>query len=107
MAVRRKKTLPVLKSVLFPVGALVVVLCFFAAVSNLRGGQRQEGREQLETALRRAAVTCYAVEGIYPPDLDYLTEHYGVQIEESRYAVYYDIFADHLMPDITVLEKES
>lgn len=105
MAVRKKK-LPSPGGVLFSLGILVVVLCFFTAMNNLQGGQRQEGKEQLETALRRAAVTCYAAEGVYPPNLDYLTEHYGVQIEESRYTVYYDIFADNLMPDITVLEKE-
>ena len=102
----RKKTLPAFGGILFPVGILVVILCFFAAMNNLQGGQRQEGKEQLEIALRRAAVTCYAVEGIYPPNLNYLTEHYGVQIETSCYTVYYDVFADNLMPDITVLEKE-
>lgn len=106
MAVRRKKTLPAFRGILISVGVLVVVLCFFTAVSNLRGGHRQEDRKQLETALRRAAVTCYAAEGIYPPSLDYMIEHYGVQIDESRYAVHYDVFADNLMPDITVLEKE-
>lgn len=99
--------MPTLRGIFLSLGILVVVLCFFTAVSNLSGGHRTEGREQLETALRRAAVTCYATEGIYPPGLDYMIEHYGVQIDESRYAVYYDVFADNLMPNITVLEKES
>ena len=106
MAVRRKKTLPALRGTFLSVVILMVILCFFTAVSNLNRGHQKEGREQLETALRRAAVTCYAAEGIYPPSLDYMIEHYGVQVDESRYAVYYDIFADNLMPDITVLEKE-
>ncbi len=61
----------------------------------------------METALRRAAVACYAAEGIYPPTLDYLKQHYGVQIDENRYAVFYEVFADNLMPDITVLVKET
>ncbi|MBO5123064.1 MAG: hypothetical protein J6B99_07870, partial [Oscillospiraceae bacterium] len=68
--------------------------------------QGEEGRQQLETALRRAAVACYAAEGIYPPTVEYLQQHYGVQIEEERYIVFYEIFANNLMPDITVLEKE-
>ena len=85
---------------------LAAALWFFPAVDNLQAGQRQEGREQLETALRRAAVACYAAEGVYPPDLDYLTAHYGVQIDEDSYAVFYDVFADNLMPDITVLERD-
>lgn len=50
-------------------------------------------------------MACYAAEGIYPPNLDYLREHYGIQIDETRYMVVYDVFASNLMPDITVLEQ--
>lgn len=85
--------------------ALAVLVCFFAAVATLGGKSSEEGRQQLESALRRAAVACYAAEGVYPPDLEYLEEHYGVRIEEERYVVFYEIFADNLMPDITVLER--
>ena len=84
---------------------LAVLLWFFTAVGNLSQGSAEEGRQQLETALRRAAVACYAAEGVYPPTMDYLTDHYGVQVEEEKYIVFYEIFASNLMPDITVLEK--
>jgi len=84
-----------------------LLLWFFSAVNHLGTGQHEEGRAQLETALRRATVACYATEGIYPPTLDYLKQHYGIQIDESRYCVFYEIFADNLMPDITVLVKET
>lgn len=80
------------------------LLWFFTAVSGLKTGEGEEGRQQLEDALRQAAVACYAAEGIYPPTLDYLTDHYGVQVED-RYIVFYEIFANNLMPEITVLEK--
>ena len=89
--------------------ALLAALCLIFFVTSLASVDRQqgeEGRQQLETALRRAAVACYAAEGVYPPTVEYLQEHYGVQIEEERYIVFYEIFANNLMPDITVLEKE-
>ena len=57
-------------------------------------------------ALRRGCVACYAAEGVYPPNLDYLKEHYGVQVDDARYVVIYSVFADNLMPDITVLVNE-
>ena len=60
---------------------------------------------QLEQALRRGCVACYAAEGSYPADLDYLKEHYGIQVDETQYVVYYDLFASNLMPEITVLEQ--
>lgn len=61
---------------------------------------------QLETTLRRTAVACFAAEGRYPPSLGYMREHYGIQINDELYAVDYVVFADNLMPDITVLERE-
>lgn len=84
-----------------------LLLWFFSAVNHLGAGQHEEGRAQLEIALRRATVACYATEGIYPPTLDYLKQHYGIQIDQSRYSVFYEIFADNLMPEITVLVKET
>ena len=90
-----------------PVLILVVLACFFTALSNLDRGQGEEGRRQLEDSLRRAAVACYAAEGIYPPTLDYLETRYGIQIDRTRYAVFYEIFAENLMPDITVVELEA
>ena len=84
---------------------LAAALIFLSALSNLGDGQRSEGRAQLEEAVRRSAVACYAAEGIYPPDTDYLCSHYGIRIDEEKYAVFYEVFAENLMPDITVLEK--
>lgn len=93
-------------AVLLPVAIVAVLLLFLTGLSNLDRDSSEEGRQQLEDALRRAAVACYAAEGIYPPDLDYLKEHYGIQVDEEHYAVFYEVFASNLMPDITVLERE-
>ena len=85
---------------------LAILLIFMTGLSNLREGQRSEGMQQLEDAIRRSAAACYAAEGIYPPTLAYLEEHYGVQMDEERYTVIYDVFASNLMPDVTVLVNE-
>jgi len=86
---------------------LLIILWFFTALHHLNSDRGDHGRRQLETVLRRAAVSCYATEGVYPPNLDYLVTHYGIQIDDRQYAVFYEAFADNLMPDITVLEKSS
>ena len=93
--------------ILLPVAAVLVVLAFLTGISNLTQGRAQEDQAQLEEVLRRSAVACYAAEGIYPPDLAYLEEHYGVQIDKERYTVIYEVFASNLMPDITILENEA
>ncbi|MBO5275272.1 MAG: hypothetical protein J6I45_11715 [Clostridia bacterium] len=88
-----------------PLAAALLILLF--AAGSLRDGGREEGKRQLEEALRLSAVACYAAEGIYPPDIAYLEEHYGLQINHERYAVFYEIFAENIMPDITVVELEK
>lgn len=100
---KRKK----LTALLAAVSILLLLGWFASALGDLDRGQAREGRQQLEDALRRAAVACYAAEGIYPPTLDYLVQHYGIQINEERYTVFYEVYGDNLMPTITVLEKES
>jgi len=88
-----------------PVLVVVVLLCFMSGLSNLTQGHAEEDKRRLEDVLRRAAVACYAAEGMYPPDLEYLEQHYGIQIDYDRYVVDYISIAENLMPDITVLEK--
>ena len=102
----KKSTHKFFLSLLGPVLAVGILLYFLTALSNLSKDQALEDKQQLETALTRAAVACYAAEGIYPPSLDYLVEHYGVQINTGLYTVKYEIFASNLMPDITVLENQ-
>ena len=102
---RRRESKGLLAGILLPVAVLALLMCFLMGVSNLTKGQADEDKRQLEEVLRRSAVACYAAEGIYPPDLAYLEEHYGIQINEERYVVSYDALAENLMPDITVLEK--
>lgn len=84
---------------------LAALLCVLAGVSRLESGRKDLGRERLEEALRRTAVSCYACEGAYPPDVAYMQEHYGLQYDSVAYTVRYELFASNLMPDITVLEN--
>ena len=95
-----------LRGLLLPVIAAAALLCFATAVNSLDSGRAEEDLRQLEETVRRSCVACYAAEGVYPPSLDYLKEHYGLQIDEERYTVKYSAFAENLMPDITVLEKK-
>lgn len=83
-----------------------ILLAFVTAISNLNQGNSAEEKKQLEEAIRRSVVTCYATEGVYPPDFAYVKEKYGILVDESRYLVVYDVFAENLMPDITVLERD-
>lgn len=86
---------------------LFIGLFFLVAVQNLDSDQGDEAKLQLEDALRRTAVACYASEGVYPPSIEYMEEHYGIQIDKKRYVVHYQVFASNIMPEITILEKDE
>ena len=95
-----------LRAAAYSLGVAAVLLCFWTALRNMDAGRIQEGRLQLERSLRRAAVACYAEVGVYPATLEELTRYSGVQVDSAHYQVFYEVFADNLMPDITVLIAE-
>ncbi len=102
---RKKAKHSNLIGILLPAICVIVLLCFLSGISNVSHSQESEEKRRLEDAIRRNAVACYAAEGIYPPNLTYLEEHYGVQINRNRYDVIYQLIGENLMPDITVVEK--
>ena len=91
------------RSLIFAIVVFVLIAAFF--LFSLFSTQRRSDARETElvhAALQRAIVTCYAVEGQYPPSLSYLYDHYGVSVDESRYAVFYDAFASNVMPSVQV-----
>ena len=84
--------------------ALLLVLAVVLIRSIDRAGDREES-ELVREAVRDAALTCYAVEGAYPPSVDYLRDHYELAYDEARYYVTYEAFAVNRMPDIWVTER--
>ena len=99
-----KKIMPLFKSLILPLCIVGIILVFFTATNNLRKGQDDEGLDQLESAIRRACASCYAIEGYYPPTVSYIQDHYGVVIDNNKYSVFYDVFSGNIMPDITVVK---
>ena len=84
-----------------------MVALFAAAVLNFSGRTGAREEETLRKAVARASVQCYAIEGRYPPSVEYLEEHYGIQIDRERYNVFYSGFASNIMPDITVIPAKG
>ncbi|VDN46385.1 conserved protein of unknown function [Petrocella atlantisensis] len=59
----------------------------------------------LEETVMKYVIQCYASEGSYPPHLEYLSEHYGLILDNEHYIYDYEIFASNIMPNITILDK--
>ena len=92
------------KTLALCLGLVILLAVFASAGSHVGQARAAEGKIQLEETLRRTAAACYAAEGVYPPNLAYMQEHYGLRIDEKSFAVDYRPIASNLMPEITVLE---
>ncbi len=90
------------------ISLIVFAALVFASTALFRGVSAKSGEAQTELvrgAVKRAAVTCFAVEGAYPSTLDYLKQNYGLIYDEDSYAVRYDAFASNILPEIQVTER--
>ena len=83
----------------------VVAACVLVGVSNAAEKNAEAELNAAYDSIRRAVVTCYAVEGSYPESYEYLKRHYGVRGDEEKYAVMYSVFASNIMPDVTILKR--
>ena len=94
-----------LRSALVPLLFTIVIMAMVIfGLRQTEVSSKSEGLRVLEDSVRRAVVTCYAVEGRYPDSLKYIEEHYGIHVDRTKYIVHYSIFASNIMPDIAVME---
>lgn len=93
--------------------SLIFGIALFAAVavwivSGIGKASSASDKEALrlaEDAIRKAAVSVYALEGAYPATYDDLKAQSGIAVDEEKYIIQYDIFASNIMPEITVLDR--
>jgi len=93
--------------------AIVVTVAVFVAfaaflifmLGNASSTSGEEALQAVKDSVTRAVVSCYAYEGFYPDNIDYLIENYNLMIDFNRYLVYYDKVADNLMPSIVIAQR--
>lgn len=103
---KRKKSgaAGILLMVLFSAAILIFVWQGMGKVSQ--GASAQQLR-YAQTAVRRTAVQCYALEGRFPPSLQYMEDEYGLMIDHEKILVHYIPAGGNLMPEIRVLPVDS
>ena len=94
------------KSIVLPALLCAAVLTIFVlGVLKFNELSLEQDRQLTYAALRKATVQCYADEGRFPADLDYLVENYGVNIDYDHFFVSYDCAASNVSPNIAVFRK--
>jgi len=101
---KKKSSLP---SVLATVAVFAVIVVFAVVMlNNASAVSSEEAINAIRKNVTNAVICCYAYEGVYPDDLEYLEENYYLIIDKARYLVFYEKTADNLMPNIIVRERE-
>lgn len=92
------------KNILLPI--LTVAACLFLLIGGLGKISKtteSQQKQSIERAIMQGAAHCYATEGSYPQDIQYLKDHYGLSYDEKKYFVDYSVFATNIVPDVTVI----
>ena len=93
------------KGLIMPVFLFLLLFLFMIlGIRNISDVSDQENLRLLQDAVLHATVQCYAIEGMYPPSVQYLEDNYGIIYDHNRYIVHYEVFAGNILPDITVID---
>lgn len=99
---RRVERRGILKSLLFVVIISAILIAGIFYISDMGS---EQGIKLTREAAVRTAVECYAIEGIYPPNVQYMEDNYNLSYDKTKYYIHYDAFASNIMPTIEVYEK--
>ena len=85
---------------------LIIAVCAYLLFSLAAAGENNRAREpeRIREIIDKALIQCYALEGGYPSDIEYLV-NYGVIIDTDKYFFDYDMFAINVKPVVTVIAK--
>lgn len=99
----------IVKSVAKAVAAIVIVAACVVAIvfafMKLTPQVASQGTVSLKHAIVQSANQCYAIEGSYPYNLEYLEKNYGLVVNHDDYSITYEVFADNVAPSVVVVEK--
>jgi len=84
---------------------IAIILIFVFGISSVSNSSVVNDKEILTEAIERDIVHCYCVEGMYPPSVKYMQDHYGLTYNADKYIVDYEYIGANIMPKFMILEK--
>lgn len=94
------------KHIIISLIVIVFLLTYmYQGVDSAQKARDQENFKVLSDAIIRSAVQCYAIEGFYPPNIEYLEKNYGLIVDHSKYFISYSVFASNIMPEVRIFTK--
>ncbi len=99
---------PGLMTFIYAFLSLVILFCLIVEIRlHVPSEMEEETAASIRNAVRESALQCYVVEGVYPENIEYLQENYGLRINTKAYIVAYEAFAENQMPQIKVVKRKQ
>ena len=96
---RRRRVLMVVVAIVL---AVVISVAIFVQAQK---AVVEQTALSMRTAILERAMQCCAVEGSYPQSIEYLEQNYGLSVNHSDFNIYYDCYADNIVPSVVVVPK--
>ncbi|WP_026508929.1 hypothetical protein [Butyrivibrio sp. MC2013] len=106
---KRKITKP-FKSIagyIYLIISIIMLILFNLGIDSIGMKSLYYRQDSLSNALRKDIAQCYAIEGFYPPSLEYIREHYGLSYDEEVFFIDYSAFGSNIYPDVTILNIQT
>lgn len=84
---------------------LFILSLFWYGFSRTSDSNDEQSLEVMRSAVQKSIVNCYAIEGVYPPNIKYLEDHYGIVINHDKYVVQYELAGSNVMPSVNIIPK--
>ena len=81
-----------------------ILFIFFLGIDEISSGNIERQQASLQEAVDRDIVQCYSLEGIYPPSLEYMEEHYGLIYDKKLFFIDYRPVASNIYPEVTIIQ---
>ena len=86
---------------------IAVIALFVYGISAVSNSSVVNDQEILSEAVNRDIVHCYCIEGMYPPNISYMEDHYGLIYDKDKFIVDYEYIRANIMPKVTIVRKTN
>ena len=86
---------------------VAIIVLFIYGISAVSNSSVVNDQEILAKAIDRDIVHCYCVEGMYPPSVKYMQDHYGLIYDEDKFIVDYEYIGANIIPKVTIIRKSE
>lgn len=102
------------KNKIAPYKGIILILFIFLVFISFFNNNFSNASEDIDSgnvqiiynSISTAVAQCYAIEGTYPENIDYLEKHYGIIVDHEKYIVDYAIIGANIKPSIRVIKSD-